>query len=93
MLAEEKNCHRVGVVVLLLFLFFLGLWVLPGTNVMWRFLLVVQATVRYRFGLFGGASDNGSALGEIYGVSEESLDTVYQNLKRAWERAVSSGAT
>lgn len=88
MLAEETNCRRVGVAVLLLLLFFLGLWVLPGTNVLWRFLLVMQATVRYRTGLFGGGgSDNGEALGGIYGVSEESLDTVYRNLKMAWERA------
>lgn len=88
MLAEERNCGIAVFLALFLLPVVLGLWVLPGADVMWRFVVVMQATARYRTGLMWG---DAQGIGAIYGVSEERLDGVFENLKRAWAQAVSSG--
>ncbi len=83
MLAEEKNCYRIlgllGVLMLILF----GFWWLPGFGLIWRFITMGQTVAQYKLGFLGNSAVNA-------GLSSDSLDRVFENLKQAWQRAIHS---
>lgn len=84
MMAEERNCRRLAGAAILISMLVLGLWLLPGTDLLWRLAMVLQATARYHAGLLGTGP---GGLERIYGVSDESLGGVFDNLRRAWQHA------